>query len=355
MTMIKQNSGDVEAIVWRGMAFFRLNRLEVSQKHFKEAVKFDPENKVAKEYLKRIKNYMKYKEEAGQMTQSKRWDEAAQKYDSFIIPLLIEEASATFISKAIANTEDVTAAELNILPDSHEYVHPELYRMHELLCECYVELKKPSAAVKACSSALLLRSDLTDALVFRARARMLEEEYDAAYADLQKAVSIDRNHPRAHSLLQEVQRLQKMQKRVDYYKGPPFTIPLSLFLFFLFLKLSFSFAFSFLIDSLVLGVDKTATHAQIKKAYRKLAVELHPDKAPTDQKEEAAKRMQKLNEAYEVLSDEEKRGKYDRGEDLDNSGGGGGGGHPFGGGFGFPFGGGGFPGGGGQWHFNFRA
>jgi len=60
----------------------------------------------------------------------------------------------------------------------------------------------------------------------------------------------------------------------------------------------------------VLGVDKNATQDDIKKAYRKLARNLHPDLNPNDK--EAHKKFQQLNEANEVLSDPEKRKKYDQ-------------------------------------------
>ena len=60
----------------------------------------------------------------------------------------------------------------------------------------------------------------------------------------------------------------------------------------------------------VLGVSKDATEDQLKKAYRKLAKENHPDLHPGDKECEA--RFKEINEAYEVLSDADKRAKYDR-------------------------------------------
>jgi DnaJ-class molecular chaperone len=60
----------------------------------------------------------------------------------------------------------------------------------------------------------------------------------------------------------------------------------------------------------VLGVSKTATEDQIKSAYRKLARKYHPDVNPGDKS--AEDKFKELNEAYEVLSDPEKRKKYDQ-------------------------------------------
>jgi molecular chaperone DnaJ len=82
----------------------------------------------------------------------------------------------------------------------------------------------------------------------------------------------------------------------------------------------------------VLQVTKTASEAEIKKAYRKLAMKFHPDRNPDDP--EAEEKFKEINEAYDVLSDPQKRAAYDQfgHAGVDGSAGGGGGG--FGGGFG---------------------
>lgn len=106
----------------------------------------------------------------------------------------------------------------------------------------------------------------------------------------------------------------------------------------------------------ILGISKNASEAEIKKAYRKKAIEFHPDKNPGDAV--AEENFKKAAEAYEILSDPNKKAKYDQYGHQAFDGSGGFGGHggmnmddifsQFGDIFGGAFGGGGFGGGGGQ-------
>ncbi|MFV9996344.1 MAG: DnaJ domain-containing protein, partial [Francisella endosymbiont of Hyalomma asiaticum] len=60
----------------------------------------------------------------------------------------------------------------------------------------------------------------------------------------------------------------------------------------------------------ILNVSKTASSVEIKRAYRKLAMKYHPDRNPGDKKSEI--KFKEISEAYEILSDDGKRARYDQ-------------------------------------------
>lgn len=110
---------------------------------------------------------------------------------------------------------------------------------------------------------------------------MALEEYNEAIRDFSEAAEHDSNGFGVQAKLKDAQDKAKKAKRKDYYK--------------------------------ILGVDKNATDQEIKKAFRKLALKWHPDKNSDteEQKEKADKMFKDINEANNVLTDRDKREKYD--------------------------------------------
>lgn len=148
------------------------------------------------------------------------------------------------------------------------------------------------------------------------------EQYQDAINDCEKACDMNPGDRDLRRNLEHAKLELKKSKRKNYYK--------------------------------ILGLEKGETDERaIKKAYRKKAMVYHPDRCQGDEAKAAAElKFKDVGEAYAVLSDPEKRRKYEAGQDIEeiNGGGGGGGGYEDifaqfarqGGGGGFP--GGGFPG-----------
>jgi len=147
---------------------------------------------------------------------------------------------------------------------------------------CRIQLKDYKGAIEDCERAITLDPSYTKAKKTKANALGQSGKWEDAVREFKELQEQD---PSDASLAKEVRKAElelKKSKRKDYYK--------------------------------ILGVEKDADENQIKKAYRKAAIIHHPDKNPDD--EDAAERFKDIGEAYETLSDSEKRARYDSGEDL---------------------------------------
>ncbi|GIZ38006.1 hypothetical protein CKM354_000143300 [Cercospora kikuchii] len=170
------------------------------------------------------------------------------------------------------------------------YIHPKapngLYgSLVESACEAYTEMNNFKKATPFCDEALTYNDRSLPALLNKAQRQIDADEFEPALGTLNQA---QEEHGRTHKiqeLMQKAQQLLKRSKQKDYYK--------------------------------VLGVSRDADEREIKKAFRKLTVLHHPDKAAKNgiTQEEAQKKMAAINEAYEVLSDPELKERFDRGED----------------------------------------
>ncbi|KAF6215013.1 hypothetical protein GE061_009761 [Apolygus lucorum] len=153
------------------------------------------------------------------------------------------------------------------------------------------KLKKMDESIADCSEALKLDPNYLKALLKRAQIYMEMTQYEEAVQDYEKAAKMDKGRE-TRKLLNDAKLELKKSQRKDYYK--------------------------------ILGVPKTASTDDIKKAYRKRALVHHPDRhanASEGEKKEQEKKFKEVGEAYGVLSDPVKRAKYDNGQNLDEFGG----------------------------------
>ncbi|URD87726.1 dnaJ [Musa troglodytarum] len=316
--ILKEDEDNLEALLVRGRAYYYLSDHDVALRHYQKGLRLDPEHSELKKAYFGLKNLLKKAKSAE--------DNAAK-------------------GKLRVAVEDFKAA---LALDPNHTAHN--VHLHLGLCKVLVKLGRGKDAIDSCTEVLNIDEELVEALVQckdhihveyystgiphamfvradwqRGEAKLLTEDWDGAVEDLKIAAQKSPQDMNIREALMRAEKSLKLSKRKDWYK--------------------------------ILGVSKTASIAEIKRAYKKLALQWHPDKN-VDNREEAEAKFREIAAAYEVLGDEDKRVRYDRGEDLDEGTGMGGGGfNPFGGGgqqFTFHFEG-GFPGGGfpGGFGFNF--
>ncbi|KAL9274146.1 DnaJ protein P58IPK-like protein [Drosera capensis] len=310
--ILKEDENNLEALFLRGRAYYYLADHDVAQRHYQKGLRLDPEHSALK------KTYFALK------TLLKKTKSAEDNYSK---------------GKLRVAAEDYKAA---IALDPHHVAHN--VHLHLGLCKVSVKLGRGKEALDSCTEALKIDPELVEALHQRGEAKLLTEDWEGAIEDIKAALQKSPQDMNLQEALMRAEKALKMSKRKDWYK--------------------------------ILGVSKTASIAEIKRAYKKLALKWHPDKN-TENREEAENKFREIAAAYEVgftkfpvvpsvillagfkgmsaLGDDEKRARYDRGEDEEMGMGMGDGG----GGFGFggfdPFGG-GFGGGGGQQYtFHFEG
>ncbi|POS84306.1 hypothetical protein EPUL_005218 [Erysiphe pulchra] len=150
---------------------------------------------------------------------------------------------------------------------------------------CHLRLKNFKVAIADCERAIVLDPSYTKARKTKATATGQSGDWAAAIREWKNLQELDPTDSSIAKELRTAELEHKKSQRKDYYK--------------------------------LLGVEKDADASQIKKAYRKAAIVHHPDKNPDD--ETAEERFKDIGEAYETLSDPEKRRRYDNGDDLVDS------------------------------------
>lgn len=263
----KLKNDNTEAFYKISTLYYELGDHELSLSEVRECLKLDQDHKRCFAHYKQVKKLNKLIESAEELIKDGRYTDAISKYES------------------VMKTE----------PDVHEYT----IRSKERICHCFSKDEKPVEAIRVCSEVLQVEPDNVNALKDRAEAYLIEEMYDEAIQDYETAQEHNENDQQIREGLEKAQRLLKQSQRRDYYK--------------------------------ILGVKRNAKKQEIIKAYRKLALQWHPDNFQNEEeKKKAEKKFIDIAAAKEVLSDPEMRKKFDDGEDpLDAESQQGGGGNPF--------------------------
>jgi len=156
---------------------------------------------------------------------------------------------------------------------------------------CLMSLKRNKEALELMKQSTELDQENAKFLYKRGKLEKDLNDWEAAEQSMRKAKTIDPSLTIDNDLKEITKKVKEMNKK-DYYA--------------------------------ILGVDKKATTEDVKKAYKDLVKKWHPDKhaGNKDQQEKAEKKFKEINEAFNVISDPEKRKRYDiGGSDEDNFGG----------------------------------
>ncbi|XP_018015592.1 dnaJ homolog subfamily C member 7 isoform X3 [Hyalella azteca] len=195
-----------------------------------------------------------------------------------------EEGNAAFKMGDFARAYDIYSEALKI-DVLNKNTNSKLYCNRATVA---AKLGRLEQAISDCTAALQLDDSYVKAYLRRANTYQQTEQYEEAVRDLEKVYRMQRSQEHKR-LLHEAKTQLKRSKRKDYYK--------------------------------ILGVSKTASDDEIKKAYRKMALLHHPDRhssASAAEKAEHERKFKELGEAYAVLTDPKKRGMHDRGQDVND-------------------------------------
>jgi len=257
--ILKNYPKHIEAYQLRGEAYVRLNEMDAAVKHFREGLKLDPEHKGCKAGHKFVKTITKKDKKATEAFDKGDYETAINKWWE-------------------AMNHDITLL---------AFVRPALLKV----VKAHIALKQYDQAIEEAQKHVN-NEESVEGLHALGEAQLAAEMFDKAVQTHHRAMEIapEDNKRFCQQKLEEAKVALKQSKEKNYYK--------------------------------ILGVPRNAKLKEIKKSYRELALKWHPDKN-SDNPEKAEKMFQDISEAYEVLSDKELRGKYDRGEEVfENQGGG---------------------------------
>jgi DnaJ family protein C protein 7 len=235
--LLRENSQDPDAMMIRARAFYASGESEQALKLLKMCLGLDPDMKQAIKLLRIVQKLARTKEEGNTAFKAKDYRRAI---DLWAQALEVDPTNKDMNAKILGNR-----------------------------AQAYINLKEYDSAIQDCTEALRLDPGYIKAMKVRAKANAGADNWEDAVRDYK---SVAENNPSEKGIAEEIRRAEfelKKSQRKDYYK--------------------------------ILGVTKDATETEIKKAYRKMAIQYHPDKNRDG--EAGDEKFKEIGEAYETLID----------------------------------------------------
>mmetsp|Transcript_8069 Transcript_8069/g.10858 ORF Transcript_8069/g.10858 Transcript_8069/m.10858 type:complete len:586 (-) Transcript_8069:172-1929(-) len=261
---------NTELVLLRAESLFAIGQIDDAITHLRQVIGFDPDHARAKVILRTLRTLAKKKAEGDVAYKARDFEKAMAEYSLALemCPCPPRE-SASYRAKVLFNRASSHAA-----------------------------LRNHNEVIDDCTEAIQLDNEYTKAYKRRAASLLIiggKEECEKATRDYEKALKLAKTDEEKEDIEKKIRSAQVQLKRAsrkDFYK--------------------------------ILGVTRDATDAEIKKSYRKKALKWHPDRhgnSTEEQKKKAEETFRDVNLAYEVLSDPQKKQRYDEGveeQDLDN-------------------------------------
>jgi len=237
MSLLRHNSQDPEALVLRGRVLYGQGDNEKAIQAFRMAINCDPDFRDAVKWLRIVQKLDRMKEEGNVEYKAGRLQAAIEKYTA---ALEVDPSNRNMNAKLLQNR-----------------------------AQCKIRLKQYDDAIADAERAVTLDPGYTKARKTKANALGQAGKWEDSVKEWKAIQELD---PEDRTIPKEVRKAElelKKSLRKDYYK--------------------------------IMGLEKDCEPDQIKRAYRKMAVKLHPDKNPNDPEAEA--KFKDMQEAYECLSD----------------------------------------------------
>lgn len=235
--MLRENSQDPDAMMIRARAFYASGETDQALKLLKMCLGLDPDMKQAVKLLRMVQKLSRTKEEGNAAFKAKDYRRAIELYTQAVE---VDPSNKDMNAKILQNR-----------------------------AQAYINLKEYDSAVDDCTEALRLDPGYVKAMKMRAKAYGGAGSWEDAVRDYK---SVAENNPTEKGIQEDIRRAEfelKKASRKDYYK--------------------------------ILGVGKDASEHEIKKAYRKMAIQYHPDKIRDD--DQGDEKFKEVGEAYETLID----------------------------------------------------
>lgn len=242
----------------RGQAVFLMGDAKLGIQLMQEALRLDPDSKDLKATYRQAKQVREWMEATQQAMFTRKFDQAIE---------LLTQCLETYRPSTLP-------------PKSKLYA--DLYTQR---AEAHLRLKHFHEALKDCALVVYAQEDCIPAWLIRCQANHGIGKHEDALEHARDLLQKWPQDPRLRQAYERADFLLRKERRVDFYK--------------------------------LLGVPSIASGMEIRKAYKRKALELHPDKAPPDQQKVAQRRFQQLGQALEILTDNHQRKLWDEGYDPD--------------------------------------